>query len=206
MVYNELCLQGILIKVLHSSIGYSTRTYSGAHNESTLRSVASNATSLVNLQKGSRSTYSSMREDDSSRPRSSKPSRQPTGISTAMGIGGDDYSSSLSLECMKRQRDSRLSRQKKNKKIPTTVAPIILQQPAPVNRSEEIAGFSRLSFTNEHVVEEWLVFALLVRLTNPAYCESNKDNISYKRSYLQPLGRSPYELDPLNPSYLPQPN
>lgn len=63
IVYNETRLEKIFIGRLQSSIHYLLRTCGCAQNEAILRSLARQATKIVELQKGSHSLISWMRED-----------------------------------------------------------------------------------------------------------------------------------------------
>lgn len=83
-----------------------------------------------------------MREDVRSRPRSSKTAGKRTKITSMMGIGENEHRFPSSLEGNKKKQGSLFERQNRNKRTPTTVAPIVQQQRNPDNLSQRSSGFS----------------------------------------------------------------
>lgn len=100
---------------LCSSIFLSLRTYRGADKEATLRSLARHAAIQVKLQEGSYRPTSLMQEQNESRSRSSKSSRQSTRTIAAMTIQKDKYNYLSQSEDKKKTGGCRFKRQNKNK-------------------------------------------------------------------------------------------
>lgn len=89
----------------------------------------------------------------------------------------------------------------KNKNTPTKVIRIVPQQRAPVERSQQNAGFRPLCATKGHRGELCPIFLLQVRLTLLKQRENNKCNFSYERSLSSSWGRSPKYLVPIDTFY-----
>lgn len=100
-----------------------------------------------------------------------------------------------------KKRRSRCKPQNMNKKTPTTVPPIIPQQWAPVNRSQDNVGFCRPCSTKGHQAEKCPVISLQAILTLLKQRTINKCSLPSKRSGSLTQGRSQYYGCQINLSY-----
>lgn len=125
MVYDEPWLEGIFIEGLCSSIWYSMRSYSGTPKAATLYSLMRHAKILVTLQQSCHNPASSMREENRSRPGSSKSSCYTTKITALVAIREHEYCTLSLLGEKEKKACSRFRRQNKNKKTASTVSAIM---------------------------------------------------------------------------------
>lgn len=117
-----------------------------------------------------------------------------------MTLREDRYSSSSSLEGKKKKGGCNFRRQNKNKKTPTTVAPIKPQQRAPDNHLPQTDGFCRLRFSKDHQADECHVILLQVRVVLLQQWGNNKSSLPQRGIGRQLGDESPYYRNPVSSS------
>lgn len=111
------------------------------------------------------------------------------------------YSLSSSSKCERKREDSSFKSQNKNKKMPSTVAPVVQKQQHFVKFSQEHAGCCRLCVNRKCQAEDCTIPPLQVRLTPPLKRQNTRANIRYSGNWSPPRRQFPQYWDPIDPFY-----